>query len=73
MVAIVEPEYLETGAFARGLDVAVETVRGWERQGKITPFARTSTGRRLFSREQLEEVRAQRSAQHELDAPVDAA
>jgi DNA-binding transcriptional MerR regulator len=73
MAIIAEPEYLETGALARGLGVAAETIRWWERSGKITPVARTSTGRMLFTHAQADEIRAWRAAQREAEPPRDAA
>ncbi len=73
MVTIAKPEYLESGAFARSLGVAAETVRWWERSGKITPVARTSSGRMLFTLEQAEDIRAQRAAHYEAAPPRDAA
>ncbi len=73
MVTTIEPRYYETGDVARTLGVAVETVRKWERLGTIAPPIRTAGGRRLFSLEQVEAIRARREARREAAPPLDAA
>jgi len=73
MVATVEPKYFETGDVARALGVSSESVRKWEREGTIAAPIRTVDGRRLFSLEQVEEIRARRVSRHEVAPPLDAA
>jgi len=64
---------METGDVARALGVATETVRKWERQGIIAPPLRTTGGRRLFSIEQVEKMRAQRQTRMRQNPPRNAA
>lgn len=73
MVATIEPRYMEIGDAARTLGVAVETLRKWERTGKLAPPIRTMGGRRLFDPEVVEELRARRQAQQEGSPPLEAA
>jgi len=73
MVATIEPRYYETGDVARALGVSTEAVRKWERVGSIAPPLRTAGGRRLFSLEQVEAIRARREARREAAPPLDAA
>jgi DNA-binding transcriptional MerR regulator len=69
----IEPQYMETGDVARTFGVSVAAVRKWEREGKLaSPPIRTKGGRRLFTAEQVEELRAQRQARQETP-PLDAA
>ena len=70
----IERELIESGPVARELGVAVETLRLWERTGKIAPPLRTVGGRRLFTREDVETIRREREARKALaDMPLDAA
>jgi len=63
MVATVaELQLLESGPVARELGIAVETLRHWERTGKIACARRTVGGRRLYSREEVERIRRVREA-----------
>ncbi len=73
MMATIEPRYYETSDVARLFGVSAEAVRKWERVGTIAPPIRTAGGRRLFSLEQVEAIRARREARHEAAPPVDAA
>ncbi|HEY8602194.1 MAG TPA: MerR family transcriptional regulator [Thermomicrobiales bacterium] len=73
MVAMIEPRYMEIGDAARALGVAVETLRKWEREGKLDPPIRTMGGRRLFDPEVIEELRVQRQARQEAGSPKAAA
>lgn len=50
-----------TGEVARLGEVDSETVRYWERTGKL-PAIKTPTGRRLFRQEDVEKFLAQRHA-----------
>lgn len=62
--AHVGADYLLTNGAARLLDVAPQTIRLWERTGKL-PALRTESGVRLFSRcdvERLARERAERRA-----------
>lgn len=54
-------EFLSTGDAARRLGVAPDTVRLWERNGCL-PAMRTAGGIRLFRREDVEKVAAERAA-----------
>ena len=72
--ATIERELIESGPVARELGVAVETLRMWEKTGKIAPPLRTVGGRRLFTREDIATIRREREAQKVLaDMPLDAA
>lgn len=73
MVTTVEPRYIESSTAARMLNVSVGALIKWERLGKIAPPLRTLGGRRLFTVEQIEEIRARREAQQEAAPPRDAA
>lgn len=57
---VAEPQFLESGPVARELGVAVETLRFWERTGKIACARRTAGGRRLYTREEVERIRSTR-------------
>lgn len=52
-------QFLTVGDVARRLDVAAETVRLWERLGKLQA-ERTASGMRLFRREDVERVARER-------------
>ena len=54
------PQYVESGEVARSLGVSVETLRYWERVGKIDPPARTTRGTRIFTAAQVESIRQSR-------------
>jgi DNA-binding transcriptional MerR regulator len=60
IATVAEPQFLESGPVARELGVAVETLRFWERTGKIASARRTAGGRRLYTREEVEAIRATR-------------
>jgi DNA-binding transcriptional MerR regulator len=55
-------EYLEPSQVARELGVSVSAVKMWERRKTIAPPLRTIGGQRLFTREQVESIRAARKA-----------
>jgi MerR family transcriptional regulator/heat shock protein HspR len=52
MVKASRDEALKIGQVAKLLDIAVETIRMYEREGLLIP-AKTATGQRLFSEEDL--------------------
>lgn len=54
-----DTEWLSSGEAAREIGVAVETLRRWEREGKITP-TRTLGGHRRFHRDDLSTLRTGR-------------
>ncbi len=57
IATVAEPQFLESGPVARALGIAVETLRLWERTGKIACARRTAGGRRLYTREEVERIR----------------
>ncbi len=59
---MVLPEFLVTAEAAHILGLVPETVRGLERAGKI-PAIRLGSGQRLFRREDVERLAAEREAQ----------
>lgn len=73
MTATTAPPVLEIGDVARALGVTVETVRRWQKQGRIAAPQRTSSGRRIFSPDDLEVMREARAARHSGPRPLDAA
>jgi DNA-binding transcriptional MerR regulator len=56
-----ETELISAGPVARELEIAVETLRLWERTGKIPVARRSTDGRRLYTREEVEAIRAIRA------------
>lgn len=54
-------EILSTSTAARELNVAAQTVRLWERLGKL-PARKTTDGRRLFFRSDIEKLKRERAA-----------
>ena len=56
-----EPPFLLTSEVARVLGVTPETVRHWERVGRL-PAQKTSTGVRLFDRRDVERFARAREA-----------
>ncbi len=60
-IPMAEPRFFEVRDVARACDVADATVRAWERAGLIDPPARTPAGRRIFTRDDLERIRARRT------------
>jgi excisionase family DNA binding protein len=50
------PRFLKIGEAAKLLGLSSETLRRWERDGKIT-FSRTPGGKRLFSEADLEQIK----------------
>ncbi len=73
MVATVEPQFMECSDAARTIGVATTTLKKWEREGKLAPPIRTIGGRRLYTVEQVEGLRAERQARLEAGPPLDAA
>ena len=53
-------QLLTVGDVARELDVAPETIRLWERLGKL-PAQRTTSGIRLFRREDVDRLARERA------------
>ncbi len=68
-----EPQFISAGPVARELGIAVETLRSWERTGKIAAARRTTDGRRLWDREEVEAIRAIRDERQRAERPIDAA
>lgn len=54
-------ELLTTADLARIADVVPDTVRVWERAGKITPAFRTPSGISLYRREDAERIAHERA------------
>ncbi len=81
MVATVEPwDLYEIGNVARSLGVSAEVIRAWERRKLIQPPRRTASGKRLFTAEEVEAMRAalvargrHRATRYEATPPLDAA
>ena len=48
--------FFSIGAFAKELGVTPQTLRHWEKIGKLIPHHRTPGGQRIYSREQVIEV-----------------
>jgi DNA-binding transcriptional MerR regulator len=61
-------EWLTVGDVARALDVAAETIRLWDRLGKLPATVRTESGIRLFRREDVERFAKERSAKQRMTA-----
>ena len=55
--AVVAPEVLAPGAAAAQLGISIETLRRWEKAGKIAAF-RTPGGQRRFDRAEIDRLRA---------------
>lgn len=68
----IEPQFIESGPVARELGIAVETLRLWERTGKIASARRTSGGRRLYTRAEVDRIRRERESRL-AGSPLDAA
>ena len=68
IATLTAPQFMESGQVARTLGVSVEALRYWEREGIIAPPMRTTGGRRLFTAEQVEEIRQAREARQRADA-----
>jgi|WetSurSiteA1Bulk_404760.scaffolds.fasta_scaffold348531_1 excisionase family DNA binding protein len=51
-------EFLSVTGAAKILDVAAQTVRDWERRGRLRAM-RTETGVRIFSRAEVERLAAE--------------
>ena len=59
--AVVAALWLLTGDVARILDVSAETVRFWERIGRL-PALKTERGIRIFNRDDVERLAHERQA-----------
>ncbi len=44
------------GKFAKLIGRSIETLRAWDKQGKLIPAYRGKSGHRMYSEEQLNEV-----------------
>src|SRR3954470_13455170 len=55
-------DYVQIGPFSRRVGVSADVLRAWERRYGIPRPARTSDGRRLYSRTDAHQVRAMRRA-----------
>lgn len=53
---------LTTGAVARMFCVTVETVRNWQRSGKLLPKMVMPGGKRVYAREQVDKFRKEAEA-----------
>lgn len=47
-------------AAAAELGVRVETLRRWDREGKLRPAIKTAGGHRRYSQEQIDQLRSQK-------------
>lgn len=48
--------YMTTTEFAERIGVHPQTVRDWDKTGKLSPHHRTLGGKRRYSEEQIQEV-----------------
>lgn len=48
-------EYLSIQEFAKAIGVCTQTVRRWDKQGKLKPNHKTPNGYRVYTREQINE------------------
>lgn len=55
-------EILSTSVAARELNVSAQTIRLWERTGKL-PARKTTDGRRLFYRSDIEDLKRERASE----------
>lgn len=66
-------EYYTIGSLAERLGVSVQAVRLWERQGLIKPpvqrFTASERGPRIYTLEEIEQIRAQLKSQKRLPEP----
>ena len=53
-------EFLSVNGAAKILNIAAQTVRDWERKGRLRAL-RTETGTRIFSRSDVERLAAEQS------------
>jgi molybdopterin-binding protein len=65
-----DDSHLRLGDAARELDVSVDTLRRWDRKGKIRTV-RDEHGRRLVPRDEIERLSSRRP-RHETGAPLSA-
>jgi putative resolvase len=61
---------MSTGRAARLLGVTVKTLQRWEREGRLTPLARTDSNRRLYTESQLRAFVGLRHASTEAPARI---
>lgn len=47
--------------FAELIGVSIKTLQRWDREGRLKPISRTPGNRRLYSQEQLDQIRNQRN------------
>src|SRR5215213_6487303 len=69
--ASAKPTY-SIGAIARMISLPVATLRSWEERYALVVPARSEAGQRLYSRDQLEQLRFIRSRMDEGMSPADA-
>jgi len=55
MQRIQKNEFLSVNGVAKILNIAAQTVRDWERKGRLRAL-RTETGTRIFSRAEVEQL-----------------
>lgn len=55
------PEYLPIGAVAAMFSVSLDTLRRWDKQGRLTAL-RTPTGQRRYRREDVESLLVERQS-----------
>jgi len=48
-------EYMSVGEFAREIGVTIQTLRNWDKSGKLKPHHRTIGGQRVYSVDQIED------------------
>jgi DNA-binding transcriptional MerR regulator len=49
--------YMRIGDAAAALNVSIETIRRYERAGRIAPAVRNAVGQRLYSEQDLQAIR----------------
>jgi DNA-binding transcriptional MerR regulator len=47
-------QYLTIQEFAQAIGVCTQTVRRWDKQGKLSPHHKTPNGYRMYTQEQIE-------------------
>jgi DNA-binding transcriptional MerR regulator len=63
---ITEPaDLILSSEAARIAQVSVQSIRQWERTGRLRAIAKTSSGLRVFSRADVEQIAREREQRHE--------
>lgn len=55
MATTTQTNYLSGPEFARRIGIHIQTVRYWDRTGKLTAHHKTPGGRRFYTEEQVEQ------------------